>query len=994
MLGFFEKFEQNAVRFADKKVLCDDVNTWGITFAQLDELSGKVYTYLQNKGIGKEDFVMICLPRGMTPIIALMGVWKNGSAFVIVEDNYAPERIEFIKKDCGCKAVIDADVWQEIQTLESKKGREQTDEHTAAFAVYTSGTTGNPKGVLHEYGNIDRMINSVTMSTCEPLTMDDDRFALVAPLNFVASMLIIVYGLYYAVLNYVVPYAVIKNPLLVGMFIIKNRITGTFLTPSYIRKMKQKPPMLKFCIIGSEPANEVWLDGLTIHNFYLMSESGFAVAHFKIDKEYSQTPVGNSEFGHKILLLDENGNEVPDGEEGEICFENKYVRGYINLPEETEKAFKDGIYHTADLAVKDENGNLIIKGRLNDMVKINGNRVEPGEIEEVAKKVLGIEWAAARIFDDGKRVYIAVYYLDKRLKVDFEKTREAMEQYLPYYMLPSYFIHIDEVPLKATGKMDRKGLPAPKIEDYLDDYEEPRDELEKALCDAFSKVLGIERVGIHDDFYQLGGDSLASMDVLVESKINGLSASDIFAGHTPEKICEIYKRKYPNGMTESNEERDDKAKKVPHSLTPYQTYMIDYQMYTPMSTMLNLFTMLRFDKEQFAPEKMAEALEKVIDAHPALVTKFRFNKDGEIIQEYHPELKESIPVEKLSEAEFHKIKDELVRPFRIINSRLYRLRVFETEEYGYIFFDVHHTVFDGTSFQVIFADIIKAYYDMELDRDYYYMMIADREEAMKTDRYLEDKKYFESMYDSGDFSVRPQVDFEVRENTLDNMSAGLSKNEEAMQAVEEKYKVTRNAFFSLVSMMSIAIYNKCNEVKISWTYNGRDDLSKMNSIGLLLNDLPVAVHLRKDQLLKDLYSDVQTQLSEGIAHNSYPYTTLGKTAVDDDMLCFLYQEDIRDAGGEMDDLNIDTIDVKQNASAAENILDVQILDGKDGLELVLDYAASRYKRSSMERFSNIFVATTEVLLSLVDEDDATIKKALKKILKKVDERSFFIRWIK
>ena len=137
-----------------------------------------------------------------------------------------------------------------------------------------------------------------------------------------------------------------------------------------------------------------------------------------------------------------------------------------------------------------------------------------------------------------------------------------------------------------------------------------------------------------------------------------------------------------------------------------------------------------------------------------------FNRDGEIVQEYHPELAEKLTVEKMTEKEFQAIKDTFVKPFRIINSRLYRLRVFETEEAGYAFFDVHHTVFDGTSFQVIFADIIKAYYDMELERDYYYMMLNDREETMKTERYLEDKKYFEELYD-GEFSVRPQLDFEV-----------------------------------------------------------------------------------------------------------------------------------------------------------------------------------------------------------------------------------------
>ena len=142
------------------------------------------------------------------------------------------------------------------------------------------------------------MVDSVTMRSCKELADPDDRFALVAPLNFVASMLIIVYGLRYAIFNYVVSYKTIKNPILLGMFIMMNKITGTFLTPSHIRKMGDKIEKLglRFCIIGSEPANEVYLKNTIIHNFYLMSESGFAVTHYVIDKMYEQTPVGNSEF--------------------------------------------------------------------------------------------------------------------------------------------------------------------------------------------------------------------------------------------------------------------------------------------------------------------------------------------------------------------------------------------------------------------------------------------------------------------------------------------------------------------------------------------------------------------------------------------------------------------------------------------------------------------------------------------------------------------------
>ncbi len=144
MHNILEIMEKNSIEYKNKVLLADDM-TKGITYGQFYQLTGRVYAYLKNKGIGKEDFVLICLPRGIQPIIAFGGVLRAGAAFVIVEDNYAPERIEFIKKDCGCKIVIDSDVWSEIQLTKSIDGYEPFDDHAAAFAVYTSGTTGNPK---------------------------------------------------------------------------------------------------------------------------------------------------------------------------------------------------------------------------------------------------------------------------------------------------------------------------------------------------------------------------------------------------------------------------------------------------------------------------------------------------------------------------------------------------------------------------------------------------------------------------------------------------------------------------------------------------------------------------------------------------------------------------------------------------------------------------------------------------------------------------------
>lgn len=997
-MDFIKNFIENAKNNPNRNILADDSIPKGLTFKQVDEISGKVYAYLSEKGIGKEDFVMLCLPRGVKPIVSMIGVWKNGSAFVLVEEDYAPERIEYIRSNCNCKLVINTEVWEEIQTRQPKEGYNETAEHDAAFAVYTSGTTGNPKGVLHEYGNIERMVLSTEMTTCAQLATVEDRFALVAPLNFVASMLIIVYGLKYGIFNYVVAYKTIKNPLLLGMFIMMNGITGTFLTPSHIRKMGDKISGLglKFCIIGSEPANEVYLNGVTIHNFYLMSESGFAVTHFVIDKLYKQTPVGNSEFGHEILLLDEQGKPVADGEEGEVCFENNFVRGYINLPEETAKAFHDGLYHTGDLAKKDENGNLIICGRLSDMVKINGNRVEPGEIEGVANKVLKTDWTAARIFDENGKVFIALYHMCKN-SFDEEKVRKEMQLYLPYYMIPAFFIHVDAVPLRPNGKMDRKALPKPNFDDYKEDYVEPRDDIEKALCAAFEKALNMDRIGIHDDFYQLGGDSLASMDVITNSNLKGLTTTHIFRGHTVEKIAELYKE---DALTDDGVDIDEYNKKcMEHDqpLSPEQLYMFDYQLYTPKSTMYNLYQMMKFDTNLIDMQKLAEAIKTSAFNHPGTLTTFFFNEDGEPMQRYSPELWKDIVVEEVSEAELNTIKDTLVQPFKMVNSLMFRCRVFKTEEAGYIFMDVHHTLFDGTSSKVFFGDILKAYFGQELEPDYYYVNLRKRQKDVNSEFYKESKDYFEAKYANKQWQKYPTVDKQSRENNNDEIFYPVNLDEENYKKLLKINSLTPNAFFITANILATAYYNKYKDIMVSWIYNGRSNANELNTVGLLFRNLPVAVSLKANTRLVDLYAEVVNQINQGIEHSCYPYVEIGRGAVVDDIECVLYQDDLREIG-DMPGL-LGEVEIKHNFAASQNILDLEILNSPEGMQVMLDYASSRYNKETIEVYSKIMGAVIKTLIKYVDTDTATVKTALKNVYDELGVGNIFSKlfafgWLK
>ena len=189
-----EKLRQYAGKRPEEAILFDDAHGRGVTYAQMEDMSGRVYAALKQKGIGREDFVLLNLPRGVLPVIAMIGVWKAGAAWVLVEDTYAPERINYIRKDCGCRFELNADNWADVMHTAPLDGYEMPDEHDAAYAIYTSGTTGNPKGVRHEYGNLNRAIESIKLGGEIPFD-GRDRLAMLAPMNFVASVIVILSAL-------------------------------------------------------------------------------------------------------------------------------------------------------------------------------------------------------------------------------------------------------------------------------------------------------------------------------------------------------------------------------------------------------------------------------------------------------------------------------------------------------------------------------------------------------------------------------------------------------------------------------------------------------------------------------------------------------------------------------------------------------------------------------------------------------------------------------
>ena len=249
-------------------------------------------------------FRSILLPRGVEAFIAIIGVWRAGAAFVMLEEGYPAERVSWIQRDCGCKLVLDYTVWQEIQAYESLSGYEEVDDHQAAFAVYTSGSTGNPKGVLHEYGNVDRIAISLGMAL--------PRFGLIAPLNFVASVIAFELTMHSGGCLFVIPNSMLKNPPALVQCFVNNNITETFCAPS-IYHLFCKIPSLRMLLISSEPAYGIWSEDpkLEVYNLYAMSESGVIATGARLDAPNETAPIGQPRFDLTITLRDEDGNAVP-----------------------------------------------------------------------------------------------------------------------------------------------------------------------------------------------------------------------------------------------------------------------------------------------------------------------------------------------------------------------------------------------------------------------------------------------------------------------------------------------------------------------------------------------------------------------------------------------------------------------------------------------------------------------------------------------------------
>lgn len=972
---FIEKIVDNCINYPDETAAIDSQNGEHLTYGELFHLSGKVYNYLHRNNIGKEDVVMITLPRGIMPIVALFGVWRAGAAVVLLENDYPEAKKEYIRKNAKSKLIVDGTRFNEMMRYDARPGYEKADLHDLAYIVYTSGTTGEPKGVMQEYGTMEYCVKAMPYKG-KTLFSAGDRVLLLSPLHFTASIMLIESVLFYCATVVLTPLELTHNLEKLYSVMADYEITVAFFTPSLLRLLSHFPNSVKRIVTGAEPLSNIYYDNLEVYGKYAQSESGYSILCWFADGKYDVAPAGKESIEEaEVCILNDNGEPVQDGEIGEICFKNPYFRGYLGLPEESKALFYNGRIKTGDRGKYLPDGNIVVCGRKDDMIKINGNRVEPAEIEKAVKAALGVDWAAVRSFCEGNRTYICAYYVETPL-VDLDIAKEKLRKALASYMVPSYFMRIDRIPVNGNEKFRRNDLPIPDSIGRHGEYVAPVGKTEKWICEAMQQVLNLAAVGACDDFYELGGDSLASVELITLLNRDLLEVGMLYEGRTPRKIAELYTAALKNQRL-NLEEENQKALGKEQPLSVEQTYMYDYQCRFPYSTVWNLPVLLKYDGSVDI-DRVKYAVDACMKAHPVFSTVYSLDGDGKVVQHYEQNKKFDIRIEEVSEREFVNLSQTLVQPYKLINQPLYRVRLFRTETGGYLFIDMHHSISDGRSLHILIEDISKAYEGTPLAADYYYLNLEERRKDGTSDLLEKGKKYYSEIFDKYEWSTVLNVDTDTGENVYGNLTVGLPIEQQGYEEIHRAFGGGKNAFFIATAVLALHIGNNKENILVSWLHNGRLRSSEQHTIGTLIRTLCVGVHFYNGMKLSDFFKIVCDQITNGILYSQIPPVELNPFCEEKESVSVIYQSDIRTMKA-VNELNFTLVDLPNKADAADNYLDIEIHDTEEGSKLYLDYNAAVYKKESIKNFCKLYTKTASCFLEQINNPDISIHNIVERI---------------
>ncbi|HEV2149751.1 MAG TPA: amino acid adenylation domain-containing protein, partial [Longimicrobiaceae bacterium] len=562
-----------------------------LTYAELDGRSNRLARWLRARGVGPEVPVGLCLERSLETVVAVLGVLKAGGAYVPLDPDYPAERLAYAVNDSGVGVVLtregvrgrlpaaaegalltvalDAE-WERIAGEDDAPLPETAGPGGLAYVIYTSGSTGRPKGVQVTHANVVRLFTAT-----EPWFGfgEDDVWTLFHSYAFDFSVWEIWGALLHGGRLVVVPWETSRSPEAFRELLARERVTVLNQTPSAFRQLiaedEAAPPeelALRWVVFGGEALEpgslRPWttrhgLERPRLVNMYGITETTVHVTFHPITAEDvergSVSPIGRAIPDLGVYVLDPHGSPVPVGVPGEMYVAGAGVaRGYLGRPELTAARFVPDpftggagarLYRSGDLARWLPTGELEYLGRMDEQVKVRGFRIEPGEIEAALTRHPAVREAVVVLREDvpGDRRLVA-YLTAEGGAPSQRELRDHLGAHLPDYMVPAAFVALERIPLTGNGKTDRRALPAPDAAASAERYTAPRTPQEARMAAIWAEVLGVERVGVDEDFFALGGHSLLAVRLVsrVERALGQkVPLHALFAGATVESMAAL-----------------------------------------------------------------------------------------------------------------------------------------------------------------------------------------------------------------------------------------------------------------------------------------------------------------------------------------------------------------------------------------------------------------------------------------------------------------------
>ncbi|MFZ5987147.1 MAG: amino acid adenylation domain-containing protein, partial [Bacillota bacterium] len=873
-----------------------------ITYKELNRRANQLARIFREKGIVCDSIVGIMAERSLELVTGIMAIIKAGGAYMPIDPEYPKERIRYMLEDSGVEVLLVqhhlASNVKDMVThvIELERGlctdiedlnpQILMDSSNLAYVIYTSGSTGKPKGVMIEHKSLINFLfciyNKFHRKVCTKdrglsltnICFDVSACEIFLPLIFGA-------GIVLADNSKGIDVSYLSNT------IVDKNITFAYIPPtilkdvseqlySLMRDRRMSNLHLDKILIGVEPIKDYVLEDYFRLNSSMQIINGYGptedtiCASFYVYRPGSaagrNVPIGKPLDNTRIFIIDSFNNLVPVGVPGELCISGDgLARGYLNREQLTAEKFTcnpfepgEIMYRTGDLARWMPDGNLEFLGRVDHQVKIRGFRIEPGEIENQLLRHKDIKEAVVLAKEkEGYRFLCAYYVSLKELTV--QELRECLSKELPDYMIPSYFVKLDKMPVTPNGKIDRKVLPEPDGDiNTGTEYEAPGNYIEEVLAGVWQEVLGVKRVGINDNFFSLGGDSIKVLQI--QSRIQKYNlrfeTKDLFLNATIKDLAGCVKvtaYKAYQGIIESDVK-----------LTPIQKWFFR-RNFTDMHHW-NQAVML-FKENGFREDLVESVFNNIAKHHDALRMTYISGEEG--LRQVNRGLKGKLLDLSICDLrEVGEYKDKILEQANIIqrsidlsNGPLTKLGLFKTREGDYLLIAVHHLIIDGISWRIILEDFETIYRQIEQGREASLPAKTSsyKEWADKLDEYSRDISFEEIQYwkgiEAAEYTPLPKDKVSDEKRLKDGISLSIELPREQTDKLLKEVNVAYNTEINdiLLAALGGAIKEWAGHEKvlINLEGHGREEIGEgvdiTRTVGWFTSLYPIVIDVADSQ---------------------------------------------------------------------------------------------------------------------------------------------------